>query len=68
MKKADDNKTDNGRRKFLQSAAGAGVGVAVVASVPTAALAAETPEDKSPEAKGYRLTQHILDYYKTAAS
>ncbi len=68
MKKPEDKLADSGRRKFLHGAAGAGVGAAVVSAVPVAAVAAtdDKAADNSPE--GYRLTQHILDYYKTASS
>jgi hypothetical protein len=67
MKKDKQKTTDSSRRKFLQGAAGAGAGVAIVAAVPAAVSAAdETPKGDKPE--GYRLTQHILDYYKSATS
>lgn len=68
MKHDDEQVTDNSRRKFLRGTAGAGAGVAVVAAVPGVVTAtdAETEKDKTP--KGYRLTQHILDYYKSTTS
>lgn len=54
------------RRRFLRRAVtGAGVATAA-AAVPhtmSAAPATETPPPK----EGYRLSQHIIDYYKTAA-
>lgn len=66
--KQNDNKPDNNRRKFLQGVATTGAGTAVAALLPVTAVAVEQsqPEKKKPE--GYRLTQHILDYYKSAAS
>jgi len=65
--KQDDHKIDKNRRNFIQGAAGAGVGTALAAALPGAAMASEqSVEDKKPQ--GYRLTQHILEYYKTAAS
>lgn len=68
MKHDDEQVKDNGRRKFLHGAAGAGVGVAVISSVPGVVAATDTEGEKEKSAKGYRLTQHILDYYKSAAS
>ncbi|MCP5413555.1 MAG: twin-arginine translocation signal domain-containing protein [Chromatiaceae bacterium] len=57
------------RRKFLRDAGVSGGIVAVAATTPAVALA-ETGEvsagDKPRD--GYRLTEHILAYYKTAAS
>jgi len=59
------------RRAFLQKscltaagsvALGAAAGQALAASEQTAPSA-----PKQPQAKGYRLTRHVLDYYKTAA-
>ncbi len=42
---------------------------AVAATAPGVALAEPTAEDTEAKPKeGYRLTQHILDYYKSAAS
>ena len=57
------------RRKFLRQASAAGGAAAVAATAPTAALA-QGAEDRgsSPEPQGYRLTEHVLAYYKSAAS
>lgn len=59
------------RRGFLKAAAGAAIGAGVAAS--QAASAAPQPVEEenaagTEAAKGYHLTQHILDYYKSAAS
>ena len=61
---------DKGRRKFLSGAAAAGVGGAIAATVPAATTLAATGQDDPDEkkARGYQLTQHVLDYYKSAAS
>ena len=69
MKKDQKYPQDDSRRKFLCGSAAAGLGVAVAAAVPGAAAAdaVEQSSDDSGE-KGYRLTQHIVDYYKTTAS
>ena len=58
------------RRKFLRDAGVSGGIAAVAATSPAIALAETTPDDgpgQKPK-QGYRLTKHILDYYKTAAS
>jgi hypothetical protein len=57
------------RRQFLRDAGVAGGAAAVAASAPGIALAEDSGEvaEQKP-AEGYRLTKHILDYYKSAAS
>ncbi|MES9942521.1 MAG: hypothetical protein ABW104_20795 [Candidatus Thiodiazotropha sp. 6PLUC2] len=67
MKKRSRKSPDNQRRAFLRTTAGAGVGVAVAATLPglTSASVEEEPEEKSQVQKGYRLTPHIAAYYKT---
>jgi len=57
------------RRKFLRDATVTGGIAAVAASAPGVALA-ETSEEGAAQkpSEGYRLTKHILDYYKSAAS
>ena len=57
------------RRKFLRDAGVSG-GVAAIAVTGPGAVLAETAGDQTePEKReGYRLTKHILDYYKSAAS
>ena len=69
MKKTTD-KPSTGRRQFLRRAA-ATTGAAAVAATSTTLVAAEVEAATEPEQEaeeGYRLTQHILDYYKSAAS
>lgn len=68
--KHDDKQTKLSRRTFLQGTLATGAGAAIAATVPGVA-AADTSQasiESDAKAKGYRLTQHILDYYKTAAS
>jgi len=57
------------RRKFLRDASVTGGIAAVAAGAPGMALA-ETADEAGEQkpTEGYRLTQHILDYYKSAAS
>ncbi|MCW8889605.1 MAG: twin-arginine translocation signal domain-containing protein [Sedimenticola sp.] len=59
----------NGRRKFLRGSLMTGMGVAAAATIPGTVLASESdPSVTKEEQKGYHLTKHILDYYKTMAS
>ncbi|MEJ2212931.1 MAG: twin-arginine translocation signal domain-containing protein [Gammaproteobacteria bacterium] len=67
MKKTED-KPDNSRRKFLQGVASTGAGTAVAALIPGSATAAAEQSEPEKKPQGYRLTQHILDYYKSTAS
>jgi len=56
------------RRKFLSGGAilsASAMAVAIAPNVAVAATKAEPIEDKKEE--GYRLTQHVADYYKSAA-
>jgi len=63
-------KVSESRRKFLRDA-GISSGVALAAATAPAAALAENPDEGAtardkPE-QGYRLTKHILDYYKSVA-
>ncbi len=59
---------DSKRRQFLKQASTLGAGAAVAVTSPAAIAATQEKEEKEVQAEGYRLTQHILDYYKSAAS
>ena len=52
------------RRKFLRNSLMAGASAATFSS-PVFAAIDEAPETP-PQKDGYQLTQHILDYYKSA--
>jgi hypothetical protein len=57
------------RRNFLRGSVIAGAGTVVASSLSTSAVASTSQElDEKPQKEGYRLTKHILDYYKSAAS
>ena len=58
---------DQERREFLKKSTLAGAAVATTTMASTAAIA-EVSEDiaEVPEQKGYRLTPHVMDYYKSA--
>jgi hypothetical protein len=63
--KHDDSQTTS-RREFLKAGAVISTGAALTTLLP--ATAAVEPEESAgkPKSKGYQLTQHVLDYYKTA--
>ena len=68
MKRNDEVSTS--RRGFLRSSVGLGAGAAAAALASGTAVAAtveEKVEEQASADQGYRLTQHIADYYKTAA-
>ena len=59
---------DQKRREFIKTSTLVGAGVAAGAMTSTGATAAveTTVESAKSEQKGYQLTQHVLDYYKSA--
>lgn len=67
------HKVEQTRRAFLKSALVTGGAAAVVVAARDALTAPESPSKATtaqPESrsKGYHVTQHIQDYYKTARS
>ena len=68
--KQNDKQTSQSRRIFLRGTVLTSAGAAVATVVPGVAVAsvAEAESEPAGKPKGYRLTQHIVDYYKTAAS
>jgi hypothetical protein len=58
------------RRQFLKSAliGGGAAAVAVASGTVVAAAPADkkAPERRKPESRGYRETEHVREYYKTA--
>ena len=58
---------DQERREFIKKSTLIGAGVAATTMASTQAIADVNGEPAGPpEQKGYRLTQHVLDYYKSA--
>lgn len=59
---------EQSRRDFLGKGAILGASAVAVAALPNVASAIETPElgIETKKEEGYRLTQHIADYYKSA--
>jgi hypothetical protein len=58
---------DQERREFIKKSTLVGAGVAATTMASTRAIAGisgDTAEE--PGQKGYQLTQHVLDYYKSA--
>jgi anaerobic selenocysteine-containing dehydrogenase len=65
MKEQDSRSSS--RREFLKTGAAVGAGAAASTLLPGVAAAAEVEAPAPTEAKkGYQLTQHVLDYYRTA--
>lgn len=67
MKKDQQQAHDLGRRNFMRSSVVAGLGAVSVASLPISATAAEEVKAEAGVDRGYQLTSHVLDYYKTLA-
>jgi len=59
------HKLNGSRRKFLQNTAAASAAAAVVASTVSSPASASTEVETKPAKEGYRLTKHIMDYYKS---
>ena len=58
---------DQKRREFIKKSTLVGAGIAATAAASTGVIAdVETVSSDKPEQKGYQLTQHVLDYYKSA--
>jgi ribosomal protein S8E len=55
------------RRDFIKKSTIVGAGVAATAVASTSAIAGGvTADTEKPGQQGYQLTQHVLDYYKSA--
>ena len=67
MNKDTKQAVDTQRREFMRGSISASVSVAVAASVPMNALAADEESTVQKKQQGYHLSDHILDYYKSAA-
>ena len=64
MKKQDRN---NSRRELLKTGAAIGAGAAAFALLPGTAVAeVDASQEAAGKKTGYQLTQHVLDYYKSA--
>ncbi len=66
-KKQQLEQSEPGRRQFLKTLTAAGAGAAVVAVSGEASAAEADPDTRSDKkAQGYRETDHIREYYKSA--
>jgi ribosomal protein S8E len=55
------------RREFIKKSTIVGAGVAATAVASASAIAGDvTASTEKPGQQGYQLTQHVLDYYKSA--
>ena len=64
------NVCDQNRRRFLRDIATTAPVVAAAAAVPVEVTAAVEPPGQTADetqGKGYQVTQHVIDYYKSAA-
>ena len=59
-------RTPTNRRKFLLAAGVGGAGAAALAMGTVKQAHQAVPEAATEQASGYRTTEHILKYYKTA--
>ena len=69
MEHLDTDSADESRRAFLKTARSLGAASALAIAAGGAAAAdppAEPAKEAAPDAKGYRETEHILKYYRTA--
>jgi hypothetical protein len=60
---------DKKRREFIRNSTLVGAGIAATAVVPgvaTAGVSIDRSEDK--QQKGYQLTPHVIEYYKSLAN
>ena len=64
-------KTSMMRRVFLRNAVRAGAAAAVSGAAVSSVIASDdeptTTKPQKTESKGYQVSQHVLDYYRTAA-
>ncbi len=59
--------TDQERRVFIKKSTLVGAGVAATTMASTRAIAGVSGETtEEPGQKGYQLTRHVIDYYKSA--
>lgn len=66
---SDQTLQDQQRRNFVKKSTLVGVGVAAAATLPATAVAVSSDNELSDtsQQKGYQVTQHVIDYYKSAA-
>jgi len=66
---SDGIRLDSERREFIKKSTLVGVSVIASSVIPAAAIASVNEnQTNANEQKGYQLTQHVIDYYKSAAN
>lgn len=70
--KTEKHTLSKSRRDFLRGTVTTGAAAAVVTALPQAAVGAPSEEvqeqDSKRGSKGYQVTQHVIDYYRSARS
>ena len=65
--KSNRKPKDQERREFIKKSTLVGAGVAATTMASTSAIAEFSGDvGEKPSQKGYQLTQHVVDYYKSA--
>jgi ribosomal protein S8E len=65
--KNKSQQTNQERRAFIKKSTLVGAGVAATTMASTRAIAGVSSQiTEKPDQKGYQLTQHVADYYKSA--
>ena len=59
---------DSNRREFIKKSTLMGAGVVACSVLPAVAIADEEEKNETKQQRGYQLTEHVIDYYKSAAS
>jgi len=59
-------KSNASRRKFLAALGAGGAAAAAVAVTQGDRPSAQTAKPAAPQGKGYQLTEHVRNYYRTA--
>lgn len=68
---SESNKHDSSRRAFLRGSAVVGATAGLVVAAPAVAstpIEEVTPVVEKAAKKGYQVTKHVSDYYRTASS
>jgi len=63
---ANESRINSRRRGFLLAIGAGGAGAAALAARSLSGVAPQTAADEADDAKGYRETEHVQRYYRTA--
>jgi len=67
MKRKERVEKGGARRDFLRTGAAAGTGLVALAVLPAQAAARTADGSSKEKSGGYRLTDHVMAYYRSAA-